>query len=118
MANIMTYNELTDICNAKQILIKNVAKKSGLTYDGLRNGMTRQSLGMLKVIRICEAVGITPNRFFGWTDEKSEYNMHQVGVVNNQNVGAMGVELLQQQLAIKDEQINNLHQLLNQLLNK
>jgi hypothetical protein len=53
MANIMTYSELSDICDAKRILLKNVAESSGLTYDGLRNGMIKQSLGMLSnVMRI------------------------------------------------------------------
>ena len=113
MANILTYNELSDICDAKRILLKNVAESSGLTYDGLRNGMVKQSLGMTKVLRICQAIGITPNQFFGWGDEKSTYSTNQVGVVNNQNIGAMGVEILQQQLATKDEQIKQLLQLLN-----
>lgn len=113
----MTYSELSDICDAKRILLKNVAESSGLTYDGLRNGMIKQSLGMIKVLRICEAVGITPNQFFGWNEEKSTYNTNQVGVVNNQNIGAMGVEILQQQLATKDEQIKQLQQLLNKVLN-
>lgn len=113
MDNIMTYSELSDICDAKRILLKNVAESSGLTYDGLRNGMIKQSLGMTKVLRICEAVGITPNQFFGWNEEKATYNTSQVGMVNNQNIGAMGVEILQQQLATKDEQIKQLLQLLN-----
>ena len=113
MGNIMTYSELSDICDAKRILLKNVAESSGLTYDGLRNGMIKQSLGMIKVLRICEAVGITPNQFFGWNEEKSTYNNSLVGVVNNQNIGAIGVEILQQQLATKDEQIKQLLQLLN-----
>lgn len=113
MANIMTYSELSDICDAKRILLKNVAESSGLTYDGLRNGMIKQSLGMIKVLRICEAVGITPNQFFGWNEEKSTYNNSLVGVVNNQNIGTSNIELLHQQLAVKDEQIKQLLQLLN-----
>lgn len=108
----MTYNDLFDICDAKRILLKNVAQSSGLTYDGLRNGMIKQSLGMTKVLRICEAVGITPNQFFGWNEEKSTYNTNQVGMVNNQNIGAAGIEILQQQLQTKDEQIKILLELL------
>lgn len=108
----MTYNDLSDICDAKRILLKNVAQSSGLTYDGLRNGMIKQSLGMTKVLRICEAVGITPNQFFGWNEEKSTYNTNQVGMVNNQNIGAAGIEILQQQLQTKDEQIKILLELI------
>lgn len=62
----MTYSELSDICDQKRILLKNVAENSGLTYDGLRNGMNKQSLGMTKILKICEYVGITPNHFFGY----------------------------------------------------
>lgn len=113
MANILTYNELSDICDAKRILLKNVAESSGLTYDGLRNGMIKQSLGMTKVLRICQAIGITPNQFFGWDYEKSTYNNSLVGVVNNQNISTSNIELLHQQLAVKDEQIKQLLQLLN-----
>lgn len=113
MGKIMTYSELSDICESKRILLKNVADKSGLTYDGLRNGMIKQSLGMTKVIRICEVVGITPNQFLGWNEEKTTYNTTQVGMMNNQQIGAAGIEILQQQLQTKDEQIKQLLNLLN-----
>ena len=73
MANIMTYSELSDICDAKRILIKSVAESSGLTYDGLRNGMVKQSLGMTKVLRICETGGITPNS--GGTKKKQHITL-------------------------------------------
>lgn len=111
MANIMTYSELSDICDAKRILLKNVAENSGLTYDGLRNGMNKQSLGMTKVLKICECVGITPNQFFG-VDSNQTINATQLGISNTQNIGAVSVELLQQQLSVKDEQINHLLELL------
>ena len=48
-----------------------------------------------------------------WNEEKATYNTNQVGMVNHQNIGAAGIEILQQQLAIKDEQIKQLLQLLN-----
>ena len=113
MANIMSYSELSDICDAKRILLKNVAENSGLTYDGLRNGMNKQSLGMTKVLRICEYVGISPNQFFGYESIGQTFNTTQVGVMNNQSIGAAGIEILQQQLQAKDEQIKQLLQLLN-----
>lgn len=112
MANIMTYSELSDICDAKRILLKNVAENSGLTYDGLRNGMNKQSLGMTKVLKICEYVGITPNQFFG-VDSNQTVNATQLGLSNTQNIGSSGIEILQQQLAVKDAQIDRLLSILN-----
>lgn len=112
MGKIMTYSELSDICEQRRILLKNVAENSGLTYDGLRNGMNKQSLGMTKILKICEYVGITPNQFFGY-EVSNTINANQYGISNSQNIGAIGVEILQQQLATKDEQINKLINLLS-----
>ena len=114
MTKIMTYSELSDICEQKRILLKNVAENSGLTYDGLRNGMNKQSLGMIKVLKICESVGITPNQFFGIEDHQT-INATQYGLSNSQNIGSAGIEILQQQLNKKDEQIDHLLNLLNKL---
>ena len=113
MAKIMTYSELSDICDAKRILLKNVAESSGLTYDGLRNGMNKQSLGMTKVLKICEYVGISPNQFYGYEATGQTINTTQVGVMNSQNIGVTNIEILHQQLSVKDEQIKQLLQLLN-----
>jgi hypothetical protein len=114
MNKIMTYSELSDICDQKRILLKNVAENSGLTYDGLRNGMIKQSLGMTKVLKICECVGITPNQFFG-VEDKQTINATQYGLSNSQNIGITGIDILQQQLTVKDEQIKHLLNLLNKL---
>lgn len=113
MAKIMTYSELSDICDVKRILLKNVAESSGLTYDGLRNGMNKQSLGMTKVLKICEYVGISPNQFYGYEAPGQTINTTQVGVMNSQNIGATNIEILHQQLSVKDEQISQLLKLLN-----
>ena len=111
MGKIMTYSELSDICEEKRILLKSVAENSGLTYDGLRNGMNKQSLGMTKILKICECVGITPNHFFGY-EPSNTIHATQYGISNSQNIGAAGIEILQQQLATKDEQIKQLLELL------
>lgn len=114
MCKIMTYNELSDICDQKRILLKDVAKKSGISYDGLRNGMNKKSLGMMKVLKICECIGITPNQFFG-IEPSSTINATQFGISNSQQIGSTGIGVLEQQLRKKDEQIDLLIQLLNKL---
>lgn len=113
MANQLTYSEIVDLCAEKRITVTNLAKSTGMTLHGLKAGIQKQTLQSQVVFTICNLLGITPNRFFNWNEEKSTYSTNQVGVVNNQNIGAMGVEILQQQLAVKDEQIKQLLQLLN-----
>lgn len=112
MGNIMTYNQLSAFCCDNGIEIKSLCQKIGVTPQGLAKGMKRQSLGMLTIKSLCDELNITPNRFFGVDDSKQEFNTTQVGMMNNQSIGSSGVEILQQQLSIKDEQIKNLFELL------
>lgn len=112
MANIMTYSELSDLCYKKKKSLTRIADCANMTLRGFREGMNKQTLGIRAILPICTELGITPNEFFGIDGSTNTFNTNQVGMVNNQNIGAMGVEILQQQLAIKDEQIKQLFELL------
>lgn len=113
MNKIMTYSELSDFCYDNGIEIKSLCQKIGVTPQGLAKGMKKQSLGMLTIKALCDEIKVTPNRFFGWDDSSTQFNTTQVGVMNNQNIGSSGIEILQQQLSVKDEQIKQLLNLLN-----
>lgn len=108
----MTYSELSDLCYKKKISLTSVAESADMTLRGFREGMNKQTLGIKVLESICRKVGITPNEFLGWKEDSATYQANQVGVVNNQQIGAAGIEILQQQLAIKDEQIKQLFELL------
>lgn len=110
---MISYSELSDLCYKKKISLTRIANCANMTLRGFRDGMNKQTLGIKAILPICSELGITPNDFFGVDGSSTTYNTNQVGVVNNQNIGAMGVEILQQQLATKDEQIKQLLQLLN-----
>lgn len=112
----MTYSELSDLCYKKKISLTSVALCANMTLRGFRDGVTKRTLGIKALEAICKKLEITPNEFMGWSDLPSQFNTTQVGVMNNQNIGAVGVEILQQQLATKDEQIRQLQQLLNKVL--
>lgn len=112
MANQLTYSELSDFCYDNKIEIKSLCERIGITTQGLAKGMKKQSLGMLVVKALCDELKITPNRFYGY-ETSNTINATQYGISNSQNIGAIGVEILQQQLAMKDEQIKQLLQLLN-----
>lgn len=109
----MTYNELQDLCYEKRISMTTLAECADMTLRGFRTGMLNNTLQMKVVKQVCRKLNITPNRFFNWDLDSATYNTTQVGVTNNQNIGATGVDILQQQLAVKDEQIKQLLNLLN-----
>jgi DNA-binding Xre family transcriptional regulator len=115
MANQLTYSEIMDICAEKKITVTKLAENVQMTLHGLKAALQKQTVSSQVVFAICKELDITPNRFFRWEDCVSNYNTTQVGVMNSQNIGSNGIELLQQQLTVKDEQIKHLLNLLNKL---
>lgn len=118
MNNQLTYSEIADLCADKRITFAALAKSAGMTPHGLKYAIQKKTLQSGVISTICNILSITPNQFFNWEIDSSTFNTTQVGVMNSQNIGAAGIEILQQQLQTKDEQINQLHQLLNQFLSK
>lgn len=108
----MTYSELTDLCFKKKISLTSIAESAGMTLRGFREGMNKRTLGIKVLEAVCKRLEISPNEFLGWKEQCSTFNTTQVGVMNNQNIGTNAVELLQHQLAVKDDQIKVLMELL------
>ena len=112
MANQLTYMEVCDLCAVKKITATNLAKGVGMTLHGLKAALQEKTLKSSVIFTLCSLLDITPNQFFNWDCDKTTLNATQVGVMNNQNIGSVGIDILQQQLAIKDEQIKQLFELL------
>ena len=110
---MMTYSELSDLCYTRKKSLTSIAECANMTLRGFRDGMNKQTLSIKAILPICKELGISPNDFFGFDGKSTTYNTNQVGVVNSQNIGSAGIEILQQQLQTKDEQIKQLLQLLN-----
>lgn len=113
MANQLTYSEIVDLCAEKRITFASLAKGAGMTPHGLKYAIQKKTLQGGVIFTICSILNITPNQFFNWDTDSATYNTTQVGVMNNQSIGAAGIEILQQQLQTKDEQIKQLLQLLD-----
>lgn len=113
MGNQLTYSEITDLCADKRITFASLAKSAGMTPHGLKYAIQKKTLQSCVISTICNILNITPNKFFNWESDSSTFTTTQVGVMNNQNIGAAGIEILQQQLQTKDEQIKELLHLLN-----
>ena len=109
----MTYSELTDLCYVRRISLTSVAESAGMTLRGFRDGVNKRTLGIKALEAICKTLDISPNEFLGWEEKCSTFNTTQVGVMNSQNIGSNGIQILQQQLSVKDDQIKQLLNLLN-----
>lgn len=116
MTNQLTYSEICDICAAKKITVTKLAEKVEMTLHGLKAGLQRQTLSSQVIYSVCKELGITPNQFFRWESNGDTFNTTQVGVMNNQSIGSNGIDILQQQLTVKDEQIKQLSEQIKQLL--
>lgn len=111
----LTYSEILDLCAYKRITFASLAKGAGLTSHGLKYALQNKTVKSEVIPTICSILNITPNQFFNWDSNSATYNTTQVGVMNTQNIGSASIEILQQQLQKKDEQIDLLIQLLNKL---
>lgn len=110
---MLTYSELSDLCATREISLTELAETCNMTLRGFRDAINNNTLSARAIIPICIKLGIAPNDFLSWDKKLSTYNSNQVGVFNTQNIGSAGIEILQQQLQTKDEQIKQLLQLLN-----
>lgn len=119
----MNYTELKDLCEERKILIKDILKEVGMSNPGLKDALNKDTLQIKKLISLCKVLQMSPNDFVRWKEKPSQnYTVTQVGMLNNQNAGTVGVELLQKQLEEKDRQLTakdtQIERLLNLLNNK
>lgn len=110
----MVYSEVKDLCETKKITIAALADHIGMTRQGLKASLDNNKLSSDKLFMLCKYLQITPNQFFRIPENATIIgnNIQQTGAVNMQQV-QNGIDILQQQLAKKDEQIDKLLTLLN-----
>ena len=114
MSNTLTYSEVQDLAQSKKISMSDLSKRIGLTYAGLKVALERESLGVKYVAALCNSLQITPNQFFRLPDNPIAIGnqISQTGMVNMQQIQD-GMDILKDQLAVKDQQIAQLLNLLN-----
>lgn len=113
----MTYTELRDITEKKGILIKSVAAAVDMTTQGLQSSIENQTIPAKKILPLCTILGITLNEFFGVDPvvhgDVIHGNQNKFGKKQIINENKETVKILQDQLAIKDDQILRLMNLLD-----
>lgn len=112
----MNYSQLQNLLDKKRMLVKEVYEKLGMTYDGFRNSIERQTLPLKRVMPLCEILEITPNQFFGVEDLQKTVNNTAVQVGGRSNImqyERKSLDIMERQLKEKDKQIESLLSLLH-----
>lgn len=107
----MDYNELTKICEAKRILIKEVAEHIGMTPNGMKNALEQGTFKMSLIVPMCEKLNITLDEFFMYEKSGRCINCSQIGGTNNTMNNSISEEIIRtfrEQLQEKDKQIAEL----------
>lgn len=107
----MNYTEFSDFCEKQGILVKSVLSSIEMTYSGIKTALDSQSISAKKLIKLCEALKISPNYFFGIPDSteaglEHNYLKQQIEILNKV------IEMYNVQLKKKDEQIETLHEIM------
>lgn len=116
MGKMLNYSTVADLCAQRKMKVKDMCSYIGITYQGLRTSLNTNKLSSDKVDALCKCLKITPNYFYGWLDVSThdQYNSTQYGIMNNQNINNQKeLEILKDQLTIKDNQIDKLISLLS-----
>lgn len=60
----MDYNELREIAESKRIEIQELASEIGMTSNGLREAIRKDTIQLKKLRQLCEILRIHPSMFF------------------------------------------------------
>lgn len=113
----MVYSEIQDLCNLRKITIKELCSTIGMSYQGLKTSLETNKLSSDKIVLLCKSLLITPNDFFDWKLNTSAQQIQTGCVGNAQYMDTRAVDLLQEQLSIKDKQLCEAQEQISRLIN-
>lgn len=113
----MKYNELKELAESKNIMLKTICDKVGYTRAGLRPAIDNETIELRKLKLLCETLRISPSQFF----DNGTYGVTiTTGHVQAGNGNKMIIEnkdkeiaMLREQLADKNEIIRMLRERMN-----
>ena len=112
----MTYSELKDYAEVRKISLKSIADVLDMSSRGMQQSFENQTLSIKKVVALCELLRITPNDFFGWKTAGTTQQIQTGCIGNAQYMDTRAVELLQEQLSIKDKQLCEAQEQISKLI--
>lgn len=113
----MTYCELKDLSEIKGVTLQSLADEVNMTRTGFRSSIENQTLPISKVGALCKKIGISPNDFFSWKSNTAPQQIQTGCVGNAQYMDTRAVDLLQEQLSIKDKQLCEAQEQISRLIN-
>lgn len=110
----MNYSELKKLCDSRRVQVSDICCRIDMTYQGLKSGLNSGKIGSDKVLALCKALQVSPNAFYGWEMIQPITACDAQACTDsfNNRVVQEGMDVLREQLAIKDKQIAELHELL------
>ena len=102
----MNYNDFSELCRAKRILIKDVLPQIGYTRQGLQAALNNETIELRKLKLLCDSVRISPSYFF----EPGTFGtvINAGGHVQSGNNNRMEVESLDRENAMLRQQVEQL----------
>lgn len=106
----MTYNELKNLAQSKEITIKRLAERMELSENGLKRSIENETMGFGKVKELCLILGISVSEFFGEQNGSKTFNMsgNTVAGEHAYYYESAPIKLLEMQLKEKNEYIKEL----------
>ncbi|MBQ7210788.1 MAG: hypothetical protein IJS05_07840 [Paludibacteraceae bacterium] len=105
----MNYNEIKSLIKKKGLDVKFILNEVGMSYDGFRLSIEKQTIESRKLLILCNLLGISPNDFFDFVPSDVTIVNNQTGGIGNcqTNINS-SIEALEHQLEVKDIQIKEL----------
>lgn len=102
----MNYNDFSELCRAKRILIKDVLPQIGYTRQGLQAALNNETIELRKLKLLCDSVRISPSHFF----EPGTFGtvVNAGGHVQSGNNNRMEVESRDREIGMLREQVGQL----------
>ena len=97
----MNYSNLKKCADSRKLQLNDIACHIGMSYQGLKTGIETGRLASDKVYELCDFLNISPNTFFEWE------------ITHPIESSSVTLQMLQEQLAQKDQQITDLLAALN-----
>ena len=103
---MLDYGNIKAYAKAQGVTIRHLAQLVEMTDNGFKSSIETGNFAAKNVMLICEKLKISPNTFFGYTD--NNISITQLGRQNNQTNNLSPLSVLEKQLEIKDSQIERL----------
>lgn len=66
---MINYSTIKKLCADRGLTVTELAERVGFTIIGFKKSIDNQRIGACYIERICEELNLTPNEFFGITEQ-------------------------------------------------